>query len=111
MPNSSMDREARLEAFWAADEPPAQDPAFDARVMERLDRRRLVDAVFEWLTPAIAAIAVLWAMWPAMLRMSLAAIDMLGVAAPLALAAGIVAGTYWLMVRLRLAPPVPGLAA
>lgn len=109
MPNSVADKEARLAAFFAAEEPPARDPAFAARVMERLAMRRTIDAVFEWLTPAVAAVAVIWAMWPALVRMTLTAVDIAGIALPLALAAGIVGGTYWLMIRMRLAPPITGL--
>lgn len=101
-----MDREERLAAFFAADEPPAHDPAFERAVATRLWMRRYVDLAFEWLTPAIAAIAVTWAMWPALVRIGLRFADTAGVVLPVALAAAIVGGSYWLMMRLRLAPPI-----
>lgn len=106
MTNSALDREARLAAFFAADEPPREDPAFAAAVMGRLRLRQTVDLLFEWLTPAIAAIAVAVAMWPVLARIWLGVADVLGAALPLALAAGIAGGSYWLLMRLRLAPPI-----
>lgn len=106
MGKDGMDREARLAAFFAADEPPARDPAFEGGVMLRLHLRRYIDLLFEWLTPAIAAISVTWAMWPALVRVSSKFADVAGIALPVALAAAIVAGSYWTMMRLRLAPPI-----
>ena len=56
--------EARLQALWAPDEPPARDPAFDLAVMQRLLRRRLwLD--FAALTPIVlGAGIVLWTLTP-----------------------------------------------
>jgi len=109
--SENMTREARLEAFFAAEEPPARDPAFEAALMARLERRRLFDLVSDYLTPVVAALAVLFALWPAIARMSLSAIETNGYVAPVALSCAIVAATYWAAVRLRLMPPIMGVAA
>jgi hypothetical protein len=103
-------REARLAAFFAAEEPPARDPAFEAGLLARMERRRLFDLISDYLTPVVAALAVAFALWPAIARMSLAAIDASGYAAPVALSFAIVAATYWAAVRLRLMPPIMGVA-
>ncbi len=104
------DREARLEsrltAFFEAEEPPAQDKAFEGRVMQRIAARRLLDAVFEWATPFVVGVAILWALWPALLRMSVGAVEAAGLLAPLGLAAVIAGASYWAAMRLRLVPPV-----
>lgn len=107
----SAAREARLNAFFAAEEPPARDPAFEAVLMARLERRRLFDLISDYLTPVVAALAVLFALWPAITRMSLAAMEANAYAAPIALSFAVVAATYWVAVRLRLMPPIMGVAA
>jgi len=54
----------RLKALFAADEPPARDPAFSTAVTERLVRRRcLQDLAFLGGLSALGAV-VLWAVWP-----------------------------------------------
>ena len=54
----------RLKAIFAADAPPARDPAFAAAVTERLVRRRcLQDLAFLGGLSAVGAVA-LWALWP-----------------------------------------------
>jgi hypothetical protein len=54
----------RLKALFAADEPPARDPAFSAAVMERLARRRcLQDLAFLGGLSGLGGLA-LWAIWP-----------------------------------------------
>ena len=107
----SAGREARLSAFFAEAEPPARDPAFEAALMARLERRRLFDLVSDYLTPVVAGLAVLFALWPAIARMSLTALEASGYAAPIAFSFAIVAATYWAAVRLRLMPPIMGVAA
>lgn len=104
-------REARLNAFFAEAEPPVRDPAFEAALMARLERRRLFDLVSDYLTPVVAALSVLFALWPAITRMSLAALETNAYAAAIALSFAVVAGTYWAAVRLRLMPPIMGVAA
>jgi hypothetical protein len=54
----------RLKALFAADEPPARDPAFSTAVMERLARRRcLEDLAFLGGLSGLGGLA-LWAIWP-----------------------------------------------
>lgn len=54
----------RLTALFATDEPPAQDPAFSAAVMERLARRRwLQDIAFLAGVSGVGGLA-LWGAWP-----------------------------------------------
>lgn len=109
--SEDMNREARLNAFFAEAEPPARDPVFEEALLARLERRRLFDLVSDYLTPVVAALAVLFALWPAIARMSLAAIEASGYGAPIALSCAIVAATYWAAVRWRLMPPIMGVAA
>jgi len=56
--------DARLKALFALDEPPARDPEFSTRVMERVMRRRFQEEV-AWLSVmALAGAAALWILWP-----------------------------------------------
>lgn len=89
------DREARLAAFWAAGEPPARDPRFEAKTMDAIARQRLFDLTLEWFAPTIAMLAIAIALWPVAARAGLALIATLGLAAPILFAAAIVAGTIW----------------
>lgn len=76
----------RLKALFAADEPPARDPAFSAQVMERLARRCwLQDLAFLGTTSLVGAIS-LWAAWP-VLQPALTALS--GQLAPAAVAAAL----------------------
>lgn len=54
----------RLQALFAAEEPPARDPVFTARVFERLARRALL-LDLAWLAGAcLIGALVLWRVWP-----------------------------------------------
>jgi hypothetical protein len=54
----------RLKALFAADEPPAHDPAFSTAVMERLARRRwLQDLAFLGGVSGLGGLT-LWGAWP-----------------------------------------------
>lgn len=55
--------EDRLSALFAADEPPAQDPAFDAAVMGGLARRRLLQETAGLAAVSLAGAAVLGLVW------------------------------------------------
>jgi hypothetical protein len=64
----------RLKALFAADAPPARDPAFAAAVMLRVARRRcLQDLAFLAGLSALGA-AALWGFWP-VLEPALAALS------------------------------------
>lgn len=54
----------RLRALFAAEQPPARDPAFCADTMARVARRRFQqDLALLGLTGLVAA-TILWAVWP-----------------------------------------------
>jgi hypothetical protein len=54
----------RLKALFAADEPPARDPAFTAEVMQALARRRFqMDLALLAGATGLGGL-VLWALWP-----------------------------------------------
>lgn len=56
--------DAMLRTLFAADEPPARDPAFTLSVMERVQRRRFWGEVLMLAPVAVAACVILWAMAP-----------------------------------------------
>jgi hypothetical protein len=56
--------DARLRAFFAKDEPPMRDLAFEWRVEARLLRRRIARAAVDRVAPLAAAVAVGWAAAP-----------------------------------------------
>jgi hypothetical protein len=56
--------DAMLRTLFAADEPPARDPAFTIAVMERVQRRRFWTEVMMLAPMAIAFCVILWAMAP-----------------------------------------------
>ena len=99
------DTDDRLRALFAADEPPARDPAFSAAVMEAVMRRRfLLDMALLAGATAVGAL-VLWALWPAiqpwLVEMSA---GLAPVAAALALGIGVVVilgGRLWNPLRLE----------
>jgi hypothetical protein len=107
-PPMDRDPDRLLTALWAADAPPARDPAFELAVMEALARRRLLREVLA-LAPATAAgAALLWALGPvvgAALAPVLAGAgaSSLGEAA----AAAVMAAFLWAWASDRLAP-TPG---
>jgi hypothetical protein len=54
----------RLRALFAADEPPARDPAFSAAVLEALAKQRLRDELLVHAGATLIGGAALWALWP-----------------------------------------------
>ena len=56
--------DARLKALFAADEPPARDPAFQAAVMEAVAQRKFVADVTLLSAAAGALAGALWWSWP-----------------------------------------------
>ena len=60
------DADDRLKALFAADAPPARDPAFTAAVMGEIARRRfLVDMAMLAGVSLLGGLA-LWSIWPAL---------------------------------------------
>lgn len=56
--------DGRLKALFAADAPPARDPAFSTALMERMARRRcLQDLGFLAVLSVLGAVG-LWGLWP-----------------------------------------------
>jgi hypothetical protein len=54
----------RLSAAFAPDAPPARDPAFTAKVLQRIEQRGLlIDLAFQ-AALALAAGGLLWGLWP-----------------------------------------------
>lgn len=56
----------RLKALFAADEPPAFDPAFSAAVIGKLARRRLLVDLAGLSGAAALGGLILWAVWPSL---------------------------------------------
>ena len=56
--------DARVQALFAEDLPPQVDPAFSARVMEEVARRKLFAEVASLSGGAGLSGVVLWALWP-----------------------------------------------
>jgi len=98
-------KEARLAAFFAADDPPARDPAFVARVAERMEARPLWELGADALTTIIGVLAVLWALTPALVMIVADIAQAIGPGAPFVAAAAIVGGTFWAAMRLNLFAP------
>ena len=55
--------DVRLRDLFAADRPAPRDPAFSARVMERLLRRRFVEDVVLLSLASLAGGGALWLFW------------------------------------------------
>lgn len=100
------DKEARLAAFFAADEPPAQDDAFVRSLATRMERRGVLEAVLDNAPLGVAAIAVAATLGPSISPGVMQLFDAMGVALPMFAAAAIVAGTFWIASRLQLMPPL-----
>ncbi len=62
-PDASPDE--RLAALFAAEQPPARDPAFQAGVLAAMARQRFVADMLLMATVAILATVALWLIWPA----------------------------------------------
>lgn len=58
-PNDSGEAQNKLDAFFAAQEPPAFDRAFAARAHAALQRRQLRDGLVPWAVGAIVLAVVL----------------------------------------------------
>lgn len=56
--------DAMLRTLFAADEPPARDPAFTLSVMERVERRRFRNEILMIAPVFVAVCVVLWAVAP-----------------------------------------------
>ncbi|MFI4966095.1 MAG: hypothetical protein ACHP9T_12100 [Caulobacterales bacterium] len=54
----------RLKVLFAADEPPARDPAFSTAVMEQLMRQRLREELALLCGVSVVFAGVLWLVWP-----------------------------------------------
>lgn len=54
----------RLKALFATDAPPAQDPAFEAVVFERLARREFLLDLALLAAVSFAGAGALWFLWP-----------------------------------------------
>ena len=59
------DADLKLKAIFAADAPPARDPAFNLAVLHRIERRRLMLSTLVHAALAVALAGVLWAVWSA----------------------------------------------
>jgi hypothetical protein len=93
----------RLAALWAADDPPAADPAFVIAVMERAERRRLALDIASLVAPTVGGAAVLWAAAPWLSRAWTLAAPMIASPAFAAGVAGLaMAGWLWAWVSGRL---------
>lgn len=92
--------EAKLQALFAADRPPARDLAFQARVAERIARRRLAAASLTVGLWAAVAALVLWLVRPMFGPLSWALGQTAAAAGPvLALALVSLAGGLWMATR------------
>jgi hypothetical protein len=80
------DPETRLAQLWALDEPPARDFAFETKVAERIERRRVLLTVLEIAAMTVAGLTVAWAAWPFVSVELLMDAPMLAVAAAVGLA-------------------------
>lgn len=58
------DADDRLRALFAADEPPARDPAFSAAVVEALARRHFLADLALLAGASLVGGLSLWALWP-----------------------------------------------
>jgi len=58
--------DSRLKAIFAADTPPARDPAFAAEVAQALARRRLLGDLALLGGATAAGGVALWALWPSL---------------------------------------------
>jgi hypothetical protein len=56
----------RLAAFFAAEQPPARDPGFQAEVLAGLARRRFLEELSALSGFTAVGGAVLWLVWPAL---------------------------------------------
>jgi hypothetical protein len=74
-------------------------------VMERMERRPLWELACDGAMTVVGALAVLWALAPALLVVCEDVAALIGPPAPYLFAAGIVAATYWVAVRLGLFAP------
>lgn len=81
----------RLKALFAADLPPARDPAFEAAVFETLARRAFLLDLAGLSAVSLAGAAALWLLWP-VLGPAVAAVGQ-GLA-PAALALSLVAALF-----------------
>ncbi|MBS0297637.1 MAG: hypothetical protein JSR45_15110 [Proteobacteria bacterium] len=80
----------RLQAIFAADAPPARDPAFVFALLHRLERRRLHWEIAAQAALALVAGALLWGFWPEVSQVLIAATPTVAAcAAALAAAAGL----------------------
>jgi len=87
------DADDRLKALFAADAPPARDPAFVLEVAHRMQQRRLWLELIGRVPWVIAASAILWVMTPWLQSASRPAATLLGMVAP---AAGVAIGALLL---------------
>jgi hypothetical protein len=104
MSEGMSNKEARLAAFFAAEEPPAHDPVFTRTVVARMERRPVLEMVLDQAPLAIALVAITWALWPAFTHSAQGVAEFMGVALPIGVAAMIAGGTMWVAMRLRLVP-------
>jgi len=61
-----MSDDTRLQAFWAADEPPPTDPVFVIATIARVARRRLWADVAALVSLTVAVAGIAWATSPLM---------------------------------------------
>jgi len=89
-----IDPDDRLRALWALDAPPARDPAFEAAVAVRIERRRLWQTVLELCAIAVAGLTGGWAAWPLVAAWLVPIAPWLAVAAAVGLAVWSVNQTF-----------------
>jgi hypothetical protein len=89
------DAEDTLAAFWAKDEPPARDAAFEALVTARVSREALTQDMVEALAIAAPGGAILWAAWPILRGLAPAAVHLAAVSAPALICAAALGLVAW----------------
>jgi hypothetical protein len=89
------DREAKLAAFLAKDEPPTRDPLFEARLLMEMSRPSMAAAVLKMAPGIVTALVVAWAAAPGV-------VDYLAENAALwsvGFAFSVLASSFWLLRR------------
>jgi hypothetical protein len=89
-----------LADLFAAEAAPARDPAFTAETLRRVSRRRLVLDILAGVPWMVAAVAVLWALHPAVESIARVFYPDSASWAPLAPAVAILLGLYFILTGL-----------
>jgi hypothetical protein len=89
------DSEDALAAFWAKDEPPARDAAFETAVMARVSREALIQDAVDVLAVGAPAGAILWAAWPSLVGLAPSTLHLLTISAPALICAAALGLVVW----------------